>query len=379
MSALVSKPTSKPRSVAVRRRLQAAPNDPPSKANLQPWTGAGWRNDKTTGNNTQGNENHTTFKNATGMGSQNQGSTTTTSAGNPDSLVTDKVDQKGQVQTSGQNLSDTNYTNLPPNLTPTSDWPNALSFTNKNNAQRAQLFLHGLLGSIPVLVNKSGENNEKFQATDQKWSYTELKSDQTKLNLPAYGEVNGLLNPALVENYFGTTRTSSTANQNSTTVPGIGFKIPEQNNDSKAVLITPGLAWTPQDVGNLVVSGTSFSFQLGGWLVSFTDFVKPRAGYLGLQLTGLDASDATQRALIWAPPALSGLSWQLGQPVGPRGECVGFEGSVGGSSSVRLARIYHHRNRGYLTGAPECFGLSGECGGSECLQAKHELRPNPIH
>ena len=48
------------------------------------------------------------------MGSQNQGSTTTTSAGNPDSLVTDKVDQKGQVQTSGQNLSDTNYTNLPP-------------------------------------------------------------------------------------------------------------------------------------------------------------------------------------------------------------------------------------------------------------------------
>ena len=55
------------------------------------------------------------------MGSQNQGSTTTTSAGNPDSLVTDKVDQKGQVQTSGQNLSDTNYTNLPPNLTPTSD------------------------------------------------------------------------------------------------------------------------------------------------------------------------------------------------------------------------------------------------------------------
>nr|WP_230743408.1 hypothetical protein [Mycoplasmoides pneumoniae] len=47
----------------------------------------------------------------------------------------------------------TNYTNLPPNLTPTSDWPNALSFTNKNNAQRAQLFLRGLLGSIPVLVN----------------------------------------------------------------------------------------------------------------------------------------------------------------------------------------------------------------------------------
>ncbi|BAV20351.1 adhesin P1 homolog [Mycoplasmoides pneumoniae] len=30
MSALASKPTSKPRLVAVRRRLQAAPNDPPS-------------------------------------------------------------------------------------------------------------------------------------------------------------------------------------------------------------------------------------------------------------------------------------------------------------------------------------------------------------
>ena len=112
--------------------------------------------------------------------------------------------------------------------------------------------------------------------------------------------MNGLLNPALVETYFGTTRTSSTANQNSTTVPGIGFKIPEQNNDSKATLITPGLAWTPQDVGNLVVSGTSLSFQLGGWLVSFTDFIKPRAGYLGLQLSGLDASDSDQRELIWA-------------------------------------------------------------------------------
>ncbi len=150
-------------------------------------------------------------------------------------------------------------------------------------------------------MNRSGSDSNKFQATDQKWSYTDLQSDQTKLNLSAYGEVNGLLNPALVETYFGTTRTSSTANQNSTTVPGIGFKIPEQNNDSKATLITPGLAWTPQDVGNLVVSGTTVSFQLGGWLVTFTDFVKPRAGYLGLQLSGLDASDSDQRELIWAP------------------------------------------------------------------------------
>ncbi|BAL21776.1 adhesin P1 homolog [Mycoplasmoides pneumoniae] len=205
------------------------------------------------------------------MGSQNQGSTTTTSAGNPDSLVTDKVDQKGQVQTSGQNLSETNYTNLPPNLTPTSDWPNALSFTNKNNAQRAQLFLHGLLGSIPVLVNKSGENNEKFQATDQKWSYTELKSDQTKLNLPAYGEVNGLLNPALVETYFGTTRTSSTANQNSTTVPGIGLKFPNKIMIQRLCWSPPGWLERPRTlVTSLSVAPASASSSAGGWSASRT-------------------------------------------------------------------------------------------------------------
>ncbi|ARQ34604.1 hypothetical protein MPTA7396_4910 [Mycoplasmoides pneumoniae] len=124
-------------------------------ANLQLWTGAGWRNDSKTQNNTTTNENHTKFASATGSGQQ-QGSTTTTSAGNPDSLKQDKADKSGnsisvQEATSGDNL--TNYTNLPPNLTPTSDWPNALSFTNKNNAQRAQLLLRGLLGSIPVLVN----------------------------------------------------------------------------------------------------------------------------------------------------------------------------------------------------------------------------------
>ncbi len=278
------------------------------QANLQLWTGAGWRNDKTTSGST-GNANDTKFTSATGSGSgQGSSSGTNTSAGNPDGLQADKVDQNGQVKTSvqeatsGDNL--TNYTNLPPaNLTPTADWPNALSFTNKNNAQRAQLFLRGLLGSIPVLVNKSGQDdNSKFKAEDQKWSYTDLQSDQTKLNLPAYGEVNGLLNPALVETYFGNTRASGSGS-NTTSSPGIGFKIPEQsgtNTTSKAVLITPGLAWTPQDVGNLVVSGTSFSFQLGGWLVTFTDFIKPRAGYLGLQLTGLDVSEATQRELIWA-------------------------------------------------------------------------------
>ncbi len=352
------------------------------QANLLLWTGSGWRNDK----NGQSDENHTTFKSATGSGQQ--GGSSGTSAGNPDSLKQDKISKSGDslsVVDTGQG-DDTHYANLPPSITPTSDWPNALSFTNKNNAQRVQLFLRGLLDSIPVLVNKSGQDdNSKFKAEHQKWKYSDFKSDQTKLNLPAYGEVNGLLNPALVETYFGTTRAGGSGNQNSTTVPGIGFKIPEQNNDSKAVLITPGLAWTPQDVGNLVVSGTTVSFQLGGWLVTFTDFVKPRSGYLGLQLTGLDVSEATQRELIWAPPALSGLSWQLGQPAGPGRECVGFQGGVGGSSSQRGVRVassykwYHHRNRGCLTGAPECFGVSGECGGSECLQAKHELRPNPIH
>ncbi|ADK87227.1 adhesin [Mycoplasmoides pneumoniae] len=269
------------------------------QANLQLWTGAGWRNDKASSG--QSDENHTTFKSATGMGQQGQSGT---SAGNPDSLKQDKISKSGDSLTTqdgnatGQQEA-TNYTNLPPNLTPTADWPNALSFTNKNNAHRAQLFLRGLLGSIPVLVNRSGSDSNKFQATDQKWSYTDLQSDQTKLNLPAYGEVNGLLNPALVETYFGNTRAGGSGS-NTTSSPGIGFKIPEQNNDSKATLITPGLAWTPQDVGNLVVSGTSLSFQLGGWLVSFTDFIKPRAGYLGLQLSGLDASDSDQRELIWA-------------------------------------------------------------------------------
>ncbi|WP_307755033.1 adhesin [Mycoplasmoides pneumoniae] len=268
------------------------------QANLLLWTGSGWRNDK----NGQSDENHTTFKSATGSGQQ--GGSSGTSAGNPDSLKQDKISKSGDslsVVDTGQG-DDTHYANLPPSITPTSDWPNALSFTNKNNAQRVQLFLRGLLDSIPVLVNKSGQDdNSKFKAEHQKWKYSDFKSDQTKLNLPAYGEVNGLLNPALVETYFGTTRAGGSGNQNSTTVPGIGFKIPEQNNDSKAVLITPGLAWTPQDVGNLVVSGTTVSFQLGGWLVTFTDFVKPRSGYLGLQLTGLDVSEATQRELIWAP------------------------------------------------------------------------------
>ncbi|MGV1743150.1 adhesin P1, partial [Mycoplasmoides pneumoniae] len=123
------------------------------QANLQLWTGAGWRNDKASSG--QSDENHTKFTSATGMDQQGQSGT---SAGNPDSLKQDNISKSGDsLTTQDGNAIDqqeaTNYTNLPPNLTPTADWPNALSFTNKNNAQRAQLFLRGLLGSIPVLVN----------------------------------------------------------------------------------------------------------------------------------------------------------------------------------------------------------------------------------
>ncbi len=94
------------------------------------------------------------------MGQQGQSGT---SAGNPDALKQDKItkENSGNLKTEDGTATNSttafasNYTNLPP----TADWPNALSFTNKNNAQRAQPFLRGLLGSIPVLVNKSGENN----------------------------------------------------------------------------------------------------------------------------------------------------------------------------------------------------------------------------
>ncbi|BAV20737.1 adhesin P1 homolog [Mycoplasmoides pneumoniae] len=92
------------------------------QANLQLWTGAGWRNDKTTSGST-GNANDTKFTSATGSGSgQGSSSGTNTSAGNPDGLQADKVDQNGQVKTSvqeatsGDNL--TNYTNLPPTSPP---------------------------------------------------------------------------------------------------------------------------------------------------------------------------------------------------------------------------------------------------------------------
>ncbi|WP_462216823.1 adhesin [Mycoplasmoides genitalium] len=82
----------------------------------------------------------------------------------------------------------TTYPALPNSISPTSDWINALTFTNKNNPQRNQLLLRGLLGTIPVLINKSGGSGNEFtKDSDQKWDKTETKEG----NLPGFGEVNG--------------------------------------------------------------------------------------------------------------------------------------------------------------------------------------------
>ncbi len=82
----------------------------------------------------------------------------------------------------------TTYPALPNSISPTSDWSNALTFTNKNNPQRNQLLLRSLLGTIPVLINKSGEGGNEFTHTsEQKWDKTETNEG----NLPGFGEVNG--------------------------------------------------------------------------------------------------------------------------------------------------------------------------------------------
>ncbi len=89
----------------------------------------------------------------------------------------------------------TTYTHLPNSISPTSDWINALTFTNKNNPQRNQLLLRALLGTIPVLINKSGTGGQEFNHTnDQKWDKTETKEG----NLPGFGEVNGGFYPVLL-------------------------------------------------------------------------------------------------------------------------------------------------------------------------------------
>nr|ADJ67836.1 MgPa adhesin [Mycoplasmoides genitalium] len=218
------------------------------------------------------------------------------------------------------NSKKTTYTHLPNSISPTSDWINALTFTNKNNPQRNQLLLRSLLGTIPVLINKSGEGGEEFTHTsDQKWDKTETKEG----NLPGFGEVNGLYNAALLHTYgfFGTNTNNSD--------PKIGFKADSSSSSSSSssTLVGSGLNWTSQDVGNLVViNDTSFGFQLGGWFITFTDFIRPRTGYLGITLSSLQDqtiiwadqpwtsfkgsyldSDGTPKSL-WDPTALKSLS-----------------------------------------------------------------------
>ncbi len=87
----------------------------------------------------------------------------------------------------GGSSKKTTYDALPNSISPTSDWINALTFTNKNNPQRNQLLLRALLGTIPVLINKSGTGDQFTKDSEQKWDKTETKEG----NLPGFGEVNG--------------------------------------------------------------------------------------------------------------------------------------------------------------------------------------------
>ncbi|MEG3620803.1 adhesin [Mycoplasmoides genitalium] len=97
--------------------------------------------------------------------------------------------------TSGGSSKPTTYTHLPNSISPTSDWINALTFTNKNNPQRNQLLLRALLGTIPVLINKSGGSGNEFTHTsEQQWNET----DKLGGNLPGFGEVNGGFYPVLL-------------------------------------------------------------------------------------------------------------------------------------------------------------------------------------
>ncbi|AFQ04585.1 MgPa adhesin [Mycoplasmoides genitalium M2288] len=94
---------------------------------------------------------------------------------------------ENQVTPAGGSSKPTTYTHLPNSISPTSDWINALTFTNKNNPQRNQLLLRALLGTIPVLINKSGKGEEFTKDSEQKWDKTNKKDG----NLPGFGEVNG--------------------------------------------------------------------------------------------------------------------------------------------------------------------------------------------
>ncbi|MEG3641975.1 adhesin [Mycoplasmoides genitalium] len=103
---------------------------------------------------------------------------------NPTSMENQVTPKGGGTQTK----KTTTYIHLPNSISPTSDWINALTFTNKNNPQRNQLLLRGLLGTIPVLINKSGTGGQEFNHTsEQKWDKTETNEG----NLPGFGEVNG--------------------------------------------------------------------------------------------------------------------------------------------------------------------------------------------
>ncbi|WP_462218452.1 adhesin [Mycoplasmoides genitalium] len=107
----------------------------------------------------------------------------------PSSPSFDPNSDDNQVTPKGGGSSKpTTYSFLPNSISPTSDWINALTFTNKNNPQRNQLLLRALLGTIPVLINKSGMGGQEFTHTsEQKWDKTETNEG----NLPGFGEVNG--------------------------------------------------------------------------------------------------------------------------------------------------------------------------------------------
>ncbi|MEG3620451.1 adhesin [Mycoplasmoides genitalium] len=127
------------------------------------WTGAGYRK--------QGNNNGIPFDNV-----KPSNSSTPFNPNSDDNKVT-----------SGGSSKPTTYTHLPNSISPTSDWSNALTFTNKNNPQRNQLLLRSLLGTIPVLINKSGTGDQFNKDSEQKWNET----DKLGGNLPGLGEVNG--------------------------------------------------------------------------------------------------------------------------------------------------------------------------------------------
>ncbi|WP_462214550.1 adhesin [Mycoplasmoides genitalium] len=105
-----------------------------------------------------------------------------------------------KVTPAGSSAKKTTYDALPNSISPTSDWINALTFTNKNNPQRNQLLLRSLLGTIPVLINKSGTGDEFNKDSEQKWNET----DKLGGNLPGFGEVNGLyqLNKKLLAYFY---------------------------------------------------------------------------------------------------------------------------------------------------------------------------------